>query len=110
MILTQKGGPFELSVKCRVNSARGPVEYLAADSLQSCVANVYRAAGLRAGYSSHSRRRTYASRMVARGHSLDTVQILFDHPHLDHVVPYLEVSKKARRHAMADLGGVFEED
>ena len=38
MILTQKGGPFELSVKRRVNSARDPVEYLAADSLQSCVA------------------------------------------------------------------------
>lgn len=60
LILTQKGGPFELSVKRRVNFDGETVEYLAADSLQSYVTSLYRAAGLGAGYSSHSGRRTFA--------------------------------------------------
>jgi integrase/recombinase XerD len=37
------------------------------------------------------------------------VQLLLGHVHLDHVAPYLEVSKKARREAMADLSGVFSD-
>lgn len=32
LILTQKGGPFELSVKCRVSSAGKPMEYWDADT------------------------------------------------------------------------------
>lgn len=35
LILTQKGGAFELSAKRRVNFEGETVEYLAADSLQS---------------------------------------------------------------------------
>ncbi|WP_431825693.1 tyrosine-type recombinase/integrase [Burkholderia sp. F1] len=103
LILTQKGGPFELSVKRHVNFAGDPVEYLAADSLQSYVTSLYRAAGLRAGCSSHSGRRTFASRLVAQGHSLDTVQILLGHSHLDHVSPYLDVSERDRREAVAEI-------
>lgn len=74
LILTQKGGAFELSVKRRLSSEGESVEYLAADSLQSYVTSLYRAAGLGAGYSSHSGRRTFATRLVANGHSLETVQ------------------------------------
>lgn len=54
LIVTQKGGPFELSVKRRINLDDKCVEYWAADSLQSYVPLLYRAAGLVAGYSSHS--------------------------------------------------------
>lgn len=35
------------------------------------------------------------------------MQLLLGHVHLDYVAPYLEVSKKARREAMANLGGFF---
>jgi integrase/recombinase XerD len=101
LILTQKGGPFELSVKRRVNFDGETVEYLAADSLQSYVTSLYRAAGLGAGYSSHSGRRTFASRLLAQGHSLETVQLLLGHAELDHVSPYLEVSARERREAVA---------
>jgi len=52
-------------------SPHGPaVDYLAADSLQSYVTGLYRAAGLGAGHSSHSGRRTFASRLVAQGRPL----------------------------------------
>ncbi|WP_260436595.1 tyrosine-type recombinase/integrase [Burkholderia sp. Bp9004] len=63
-------------------------------------------AGLGAGYSSHTGRRTFASRLLASGHPLETVQILLGHAHLDHVSPYLDVSDRDRREAIAaiDLG------
>nr|WP_242431932.1 hypothetical protein [Burkholderia ambifaria] len=41
------------------------------------------------------------------GHLIETVQLLLGHVHLDHVAPYLEVSKKARCEAIADLNGVL---
>ncbi|SAL06065.1 integrase family protein [Caballeronia terrestris] len=63
----------------------------------------YRAAGLGAGHSSHSGRRTFASRLVAQGHSLDTVQLLLGHSHLDHVAPYLEVSAADMKAALAAI-------
>lgn len=103
LILTQKGGPFELSVKRRVNFEGESMEYLAADSLQSYVTNLYRAAGLGSGYSSHTGRRTFASRLVAQGHSLEMVQILLGHAHLDHVAPYLDVSQRELREALAAI-------
>jgi site-specific recombinase XerD len=103
LILTQKGEPFELSVKRRVSFDGEPVEYWAADSLQSCVTSLYRAAGLGAGYSSHSGRRTFATRLIANGHSLETVQILLGHSHLDHVAPYLDVSPRDLREAIAEI-------
>ncbi|MFM0068964.1 tyrosine-type recombinase/integrase [Paraburkholderia aspalathi] len=101
LILTQKGSAFELSVKRRVNFDGETVEYLAADSLQSYVTGLYRAAGLGAGHSSHSGRRTFASRLVAQGHSLDTVQLLLGHSHLDHVSPYLDVTVREQLEALA---------
>jgi site-specific recombinase XerD len=104
LILTHKGGRYELSVKRRVNDAGDLVEYLAADSLQSYVTGLYRAAGFGTGYSSHSGRRTFASRLLAQGHSLETVQTLLGHAELDHIAPYLEVSNKERREAVAALG------
>ncbi|VVE75894.1 integrase [Pandoraea captiosa] len=104
LILTHKGSRYELSVKRRTNDAGEQVEYLAADSLQSYVTGLYRAAGLGKGYSSHSGRRTFASRLVAQGHSIETVQILLGHAHIDHVSPYLEVSVREASEAVAAFG------
>ena len=104
LILTHKGGPYELSVKRRTNDAGEPVEYLAADSLQSYITGLYRAAGLGTGYSSHSGRRTFASRLLAQGHSIETVQLLLGHAELDHVAPYLEVSRQECLRLVGELG------
>ncbi|WP_454740035.1 site-specific integrase [Cupriavidus necator] len=81
--------PLRAEVRRRTNEAGEQVNYLAADSLQSYVTGLYRAAGLGRGYSSHSGRRTFASRLLAQGHSLDTVQLLLGHSHFDHISPYL---------------------
>lgn len=91
LVLTWKGGAYELSPKRTTNAAGETVEYVAADSLQTYIKGLYRAAGLGAGCSSHSGRRTFASRLLAAGESLETVQLLLGHSDLDHVEPYLEV-------------------
>ncbi|WP_247873592.1 tyrosine-type recombinase/integrase [Burkholderia sp. LS-044] len=62
---------------------------------------LYRAAGLGTGYSSHTGRRTFASRLIAQGHSLETVQLLLGHSHIDHAAPYIEVSDRELRAAVA---------
>lgn len=107
LILTHQGGRYELSVKRRTNDAGELVEYLAADSLQSYVTGLYRAAGLVSGFSSHSGRRTFASRLLAQGQSLDTVQLQLGHAELDHVAPYLEVSRHDRREGSCTAGRRF---
>ena len=107
LILTHKGGPYELSVKRRINEAGEHVDYLAADSLQSYVTGLYRAAGLGRGYSSHSGRRTFASRLLTQGHTIETVQLLLGHAELDHVAPYLEVSRQDLHAACAGLDAIF---
>ncbi|WP_321948300.1 site-specific integrase [Paraburkholderia sp. J10-1] len=103
LIQTQKGSSFELSVKCRVSFAGEVMEYFSADSLQNYITSLYRAAGLGRGDSSHSGRRTFAIRLVAQGHLLETLQILLGHSHLDHVAPFLDVSQRELHEAVAAL-------
>lgn len=93
LILTRKGYKFHLNTKRRVNWAGEPVDYLACDSLQSHVTKLYRDSGIRGG-SSHSGRRTMASRLIQQGESVETVHLLLGHAELDHVRPYLQVSQK----------------
>lgn len=83
LILTHKGYKFHLNAKRRESWAGEPVEYLACDSLQSHVTKLYRDAGIRGG-SSHSGRRTMASRLIQQGAGVETVQLLLGHAELDH--------------------------
>jgi integrase/recombinase XerD len=91
LILTHKGYAFELTTKRR-RMVDGHVEdYLACDSLQAHVTDLYRAAGLRE-CSSHSGRRTFATRLVAQGQDIEVVQRLLGHAEQDHTDPYLQPS------------------
>lgn len=102
LILTWKGGSYELNTKRAKNAAGEVVEYLAADSLQSYIKGLYRSAGL-FGASSHSGRRTFASRLMAAGESLGTIQALLGHSELDHLMPYLEVDSDTLREMFAEV-------
>lgn len=55
-----------------------------------------RAAGI-FNASSHSGRRTFASRLMSAGEPLDTIQALLGHSELDHLMPYLEVNDDTLR-------------
>lgn len=102
LILTHKGYKFHLNTKRRTNFAGGNVEYLACDSLQAHVTKLYRDAGIKGG-SSHSGRRTMASRLIAQGHAVETVQQLLGHAELDHVRPYLQVPQKRLEELFANV-------
>jgi integrase/recombinase XerD len=88
--------------KRRTNHAGEQVDYAACDALQAHVTKLYRDAGIKGG-SSHSGRRTMASRLLDQGHSLETLQLMLGHTELDHVDPYLQVDKKKLRQAFAEV-------
>ncbi|GJJ03437.1 hypothetical protein RugamoR64_39750 [Duganella rhizosphaerae] len=90
-----------MNIKRRVNQAGEQVDYAACDALQAHVTKLYRDAGIKDG-SSHSGRRTMASRLLAKGVELSTVQLMLGHAELDHVDPYLEISQAQLRQAFAD--------
>lgn len=91
LILTHKASKFELTAKRRILADGREEVYQACDSLQAHVSRLYRAAGFQE-CSSHSGRRTFATRLVEQGHDLEVVQRLLGHADLDHTDPYLEPS------------------
>lgn len=102
LVLTFKGYKFSMNCKRRVNQAGEQIDYAACDSLQAHVTKLYRDAGIKGG-SSHSGRRTMASRLLAQDHDLETIQLMLGHAELDHLDPYLQVSKEKLRRAFADV-------
>lgn len=102
LVLTFKGYRYSMNTKRRINSAGERVDYAACDALQSHVTKLYRDAGIRRG-SSHSGRRSMASRLLAQGHDLGTIQLILGHATIECVDPYLEVSKNRLRQAFADV-------
>lgn len=92
LILIHKGYKFHLNAKRRSNMAGDQVDYLACDALQTRVTKLYKDAGISG--SSHSGRRTMASRLAAAGIELETIQTLLGHAELDHTKVYLQVDRK----------------
>ncbi len=102
LVLTFKGYKYNMNTKRRINFAGEQVDYAACDALQAHVTKLYRDAGIKGG-SSHSGRRTMASRLLDQGHDLETLQLMLGHAELDHVDPYLQVSKEKLRQAFAEV-------
>ncbi|WP_219118483.1 site-specific integrase [Janthinobacterium sp. UMAB-56] len=101
LVLTFKGFKYSMNRKRRINQAGEQVDYAACDALQSHVTKLYRDAGIKGG-SSHSGRRTMASRLLEQGHSLETIQLMLGHANLECVDPYLEAPKERLRQAFID--------
>jgi site-specific recombinase XerD len=102
LVLTFKGYRYSMNTKRRINEAGERVDYATCDALQAHVTKLYRDAGIKGG-TSHSGRRTMASRLLANGVELSTVQLMLGHAELDHVDPYLEVSHAQFRRAFAEV-------
>lgn len=81
LVLTFKGYRYSMNIKRRINQANEQVDYAACDALQAHVPKLYRDAGIKHG-SSHSCRRTMASRLLANGVELSTVQLMLRHTEL----------------------------
>ncbi|RQP96548.1 tyrosine-type recombinase/integrase [Burkholderia stagnalis] len=99
LILSRKGYPYALNRKIRISADGEPMDYWAADSLQAYVTSLYKAAGLKA--SSHSGRRTFATRLLGRGATIEQVQLLLGHESMDDTRRYIDVDS-------AILARIFE--
>ena len=77
-------------------------DYLAADSLQSYITRLYRKAGIKGG-SSHSGRRTFATRLYAQTKNMDVVQQLLGHDSPDCTMRYIECDMQILRQAFIDV-------
>lgn len=90
LIVSRRGGAFQLNRKPRTLAGGEEEDYWACDALQAHVSGLYRAAGLWE-CSSHTGRRTFANRLLAKGQDPETIQQLLGHAHLDHTDAYLDV-------------------
>jgi integrase/recombinase XerD len=90
LIVTRRGGAFELTHKPRGLVGGETEDYWACDALQAHLSGLYRAAGL-GQCSSHAGRRTFANRLLSKGYDPETIQQLLGHAHLDHTDAHHDV-------------------
>lgn len=102
LFMTRRGGKFELNIKRRILETGEYREYWAADSLQSYITRLYSKAGIKGG-SSHSGRRTFATRLYAQTSDMDVVQQLLGHDSPDCTMRYIECDKRILRQMFADV-------
>lgn len=102
LFITRRGSKFELNIKRRVLGTGECREYLAADSLQSYITRRYAKAGIKGG-SSHSGRRTFATRMYHKTFDMDLVQQLLGHDSCDVTMRYIECDPRILRQAFEDV-------
>lgn len=89
-----------MNTKRQINQAGELVYYAACDVLQAHVTKLYRDARIKGAQSGW---RTMASRRIADGAELRTVQLMLGHSEMDHVDPYLEISRARLRQACAEV-------
>jgi len=102
LIVTRRGGSYSMNTKRRTLADGEQRDYRAADSLQVYVTELYRRAGITGG-SSHSGRRSLATRVLAKTGNLETVALLLGHDSLDVSARHIDIDEKVLRQAFADV-------
>lgn len=98
VIFSNRGGGFAMARKKRVLESGEEEEYLACDSLEQLFRDLYASGGYK-GASSHSGRRSFATRLVESGVDIEDVSQLLGHQHLDFTRIYVMPSQEAIREA-----------
>ncbi|WP_231937449.1 site-specific integrase [Caballeronia udeis] len=97
--------PERLSLRAEFEATRDEqgkwTDYWAADSLQAYVTGLYRAAGTNG--TSHSGRRTFATRLLRNGATIEQVQLLLGHQDIDQTSRYIDVSLADASRAFAEV-------
>lgn len=99
-ILSAKGFPYSLKAKHRVANDGSIKTYYAADSVELLVREIYKKCGLK-GASSHSGRRSLASRLNASNVPLETIARTLGHSETQTTLVYIEISRKQLEKAAA---------
>lgn len=102
LLMTRRGGRFLLNIKRRTLETGEHAEYWAADSLQSYVTQLYSKAGIKGG-SSHSGRRTFATRLYGKTRDIEAVRLLLGHDDADCTMRYIDVDRRVLRQAFVDV-------
>ncbi|HFG1774229.1 TPA: tyrosine-type recombinase/integrase [Vibrio cholerae] len=90
-ILSSKGFPYSLKAKRRVMSDGSENVYYAADSVELLIRNIYQKSGLK-GASSHSGRRSLASKLNASNVPLETIARTLGHSETQTTLVYIEIT------------------
>lgn len=102
LVLSRRGGAYELNTKRRTIEA-GRKDYKAADALQSYVTKLYHRAGFKRG-SSHSGRRSLATKDLAKTGCMETVSLILGHEGgIDVSMRYVDVDVRVLRQAFIDV-------
>lgn len=92
LIYSSRGDGMSQNTKRRVLETGESRDYKACDSLQSHVTKLYQRAGIKGG-SSHSGRRTFASKVLATTGDMETVAQLLGHTSIDCSQRYVDVDQ-----------------
>lgn len=91
VLLNQSGRSYSMKRKTRINKNGEAVSYLACDSLELLIRNVYQRSGLK-GCSSHTGRRSYASSMNMKGVELRLIQRALGHSEPSMTIEYIDIT------------------
>ena len=101
LIYSSRGDGMSQNTKRRVLETGVQREYKACDSLQAHVTKLYQRAGIKGG-SSHSGRRTFASKVLATTGDMETVAQLLGHASIDCSQRYVDVDQGVLQAMFAD--------
>ncbi len=101
LIYSSRGDGMSLNTKRRVLETGEEKAYRACDSLQAHVTKLYQRAGIK-GCSSHSGRRTFASKVLATTGDMGTVAQLLGHSSIDCSQRYVDLNNETLRAMFAD--------
>lgn len=101
LIYSSRGDGMSQNTKRRVLETGEEKAYRACDSLQAHVTKLYRRAGIKGG-SSHSGRRTFASKLLATTGDMDTVAQLLGHSSIDCSQRYVDLNNETLRAMFAE--------
>ena len=90
LIYSSRGGGMSQNTKRRVLETGESRDYRACDSLQAHVTSLYKKAGIKGG-SSHSGRRTFASKVLASTGDMEAVATLLGHSSIDCSQRYIDI-------------------
>ena len=102
LILSELGSPYSLKIKRRVNSSGEEVNHLACDTLQEVVSKWGREAGI-VGFTTHSGRRTLATRAARNGASEEQLCALLRHTADDQPYGYIDADISGIRRVLEKL-------
>ena len=101
LIYSSRGDGMSQNTKRRVLETGEARDYRACDSLQAHVTKLYQRAGIKGG-SSHSGRRTFASKVLATTGDMETVAQLLGHASIDCSQRYVDVDQATLEAMFAD--------